>query len=129
MSPDEAAIRHLIATWLQASENGDIDAVLALMAPDAVFLSAGQMPMKGCDAFAEAMRGALSGHCLTANSDIEEVFVSGDLAYSRTQLAVTMTPRGGGPAIRRSGQTLSIYRKDADGQWLLTRDANLLAAE
>lgn len=38
-----------------------------------------------------------------------------------------MTPPGGAP-LRRSGYTLTILRKEADGQWRLARDANLLAA-
>lgn len=129
MSPDEVAIRHLIATWLEASECGDVGSVQALMAPDAVFLAAGQEPMVGSEAFADNLRDVLGSYCLTTNCSIEEVAVSGDLAYSLTRLAVTMTPRGGGPAIRHSGQTLSLYRKGADGQWLLTRDANLLVPE
>jgi ketosteroid isomerase-like protein len=30
--------------------------------------------------------------------------------------------------MQRTGHTLSILRKAADGRWQLTRDANLLAA-
>jgi ketosteroid isomerase-like protein len=37
-----------------------------------------------------------------------------------------MTPPDGGTPVRRSGYTLSVLRKNADGQWVLARDANLL---
>jgi ketosteroid isomerase-like protein len=42
---------------------------------------------------------------------------------------VTITPLAGGQPLRRSGATLSIYRREADGRWRLARDANLLTVE
>ena len=59
--------------------------------------------------------------------DIKEIEVLGDWAYMRNHLTVTMTPRGGKP-MRRSGYTLTILRKNAEGRWLLARDANLMTA-
>jgi ketosteroid isomerase-like protein len=40
-------------------------------------------------------------------------------------LDVTITPAQGSPS-HRSGYTLTIFRKQANGSWLLARDANLL---
>jgi uncharacterized protein (TIGR02246 family) len=97
-----------------------------LMSEDVVFLVAGRPPF-GKDEF-RAGQNALATHRIEAASDVREVVVSGGLAYARTQLTVTMTPLAGGPSIRRSGPTLSIFRRDADGRWLLTRDANLLVS-
>jgi len=42
---------------------------------------------------------------------------------------MTITPRDGGTPMRRSGYTLSILRKEADGRWVLARDANMLTAQ
>jgi len=127
MSPDEQAIRQLIARWLEATRNGEVDAVLSLMAPDAIFLVAGQPPMQGREAFARSLRTVLADNAIESHSRIEEIVVSGDLAYCRTQLAITITSKHGKLPLQRTGHTLSILRKDASGQWLLTRDANLLA--
>lgn len=123
---DEDAIRDLIATWLRATREGNVDAVLELMAPDVVFLVAGQPPMQGRDAFATQLRGILREHAIESASTVEEVAVSGDLAYSRTRLEVVITSRHGNTPMQRSGHTLSVFRKGADGRWRLTRDANLL---
>jgi ketosteroid isomerase-like protein len=41
---------------------------------------------------------------------------------------MTMTPPKGN-IVRRSGNTLSILRKEPDGKWVMIRDANMLAAE
>lgn len=128
MSADHEAIRELIATWLRETQAGNVDAVLELMAPDVVFLVPGQAPMVGREPFAKGLRNMLESHRIDSVSTIEEIEVSGDLAYCRTSLAVTVTPHTQGkPPMRRSGHTLTILRQDADGRWRLTRDANLLA--
>jgi uncharacterized protein (TIGR02246 family) len=129
MSDDERAIRNLIATWHRASEEGDVAQVLTLMSEDVIFLTPGQPPIRGRDEFAALQKAAGDRFRLTAQGKLEEVVVRGDWAYCWTHLTVTMTPRAGGAPIRRAGHTLSILRKDAGGNWVLTRDANMLAVE
>ena len=128
MSADEIAIRDLVARWLESTRAGDVDAVLELMAPDVVFLVAGQPPMQGREAFAASLRTMLSSHAIESTSHIDEVAVSGDMAYCRTRLSVTVSSKHGQLPVQRSGHTLSILRKGSDGKWRLTRDANMLAA-
>ncbi|MFP5391465.1 MAG: YybH family protein [Gammaproteobacteria bacterium] len=125
---DSQAIRGLIETWLRATQEGDVEAVLDLMAPDVIFLAAGQPPMVGRDAFEHGMRSWMKDHAVQSTSQIEEVVVEGNLAYCRTQLKVTLISKHGNTPVERSGHTLSILRKGADGKWLLTRDANMLGS-
>jgi uncharacterized protein (TIGR02246 family) len=124
MSDDERAIRDLVATWMAASKAGDQDTVLGLMTDDVVFMVPGREPF-GKEAFAAASQG-MQGMRIEGTSDIVELQVLGDWAYLRNRLNVTITPPGGSPTTR-SGYTLTILRKEADGRWLLARDANLLA--
>ena|SRR5882757_2137939 len=125
MQDDEEAIRQLVATWMRASEAGDTEGVLSLMAEDVIFLVQGQPPMRGKAAFAES-QSALQEFHLEATSEIQEVKVLGEWAYLRTALTVIITPKNGGAPIRRAGDTLSILQKQ-DGQWRLVRDASMLA--
>jgi uncharacterized protein (TIGR02246 family) len=122
MTDDERAIRELVATWMSASKAGDSETVLSLIADDAVFMVVGQEPF-GKDAFRAASQG--QDLRIEGTSDIREVQVLGDWAYLRNYLTVTVTPPGGA-AIRRAGWTLTILRKTDAGQWVLTRDANLM---
>jgi uncharacterized protein (TIGR02246 family) len=124
MQSDDQAIRQLIATWLNASKAGDTEKVLSLMAEDVVFLVPGQPPMRGKAAFAAA-QGALSQFNIEANSEVQEIKVFGEWAYCWTTLTVVVTPRKGGAAVKRSGNTLSILQKEG-GSWVIVRDANLL---
>ncbi len=128
MNSDEDQIRALIMRWIEATKAGDVDTVLSLMAPDAVFLVAGQPPMVGREAFEGSLRGVLAGHTIDSHSEVDEVTVSGDMAYYRTRLTVTVTSKHGQLPLQRTGHTLTILRKGGDGKWLLTRDANMLAS-
>jgi uncharacterized protein (TIGR02246 family) len=122
---DEQAIRELVASWLSASEAGDTEKVLGLMAEDVVFLVTGQPPMRGKSAFA-ASQAALADVNTETNSEIQEIKVFGEWAYLWTKLTVVMTPKPGGQPVRRSGNTLSILQKQNDA-WVVFRDANMLA--
>ena len=126
MSEDERAIRTLIANWIAASRSGDIARVLSLMADDVLFLVPGQPPF-GKEKYAEASRG-MKDLRIDGKSDVLEVVVNGEWAWCRTQLQVSVTAPDG-KVLRRSGQTLSVLRKQSDRGWLLARDANLLATE
>ncbi len=126
MSDDERAIRQLIETWMQASRAGDTDAVLSLMTEDAVFMVPGRPPF-GREAFEQASN-AKSGARIEGTSEIVELQVRGDWAFSRNHIDLTMIPPSGEP-VRRSGYTLTLYRKEADGRWRLMRDANLLTVK
>jgi uncharacterized protein (TIGR02246 family) len=123
MIEDERAIRKLIEDWLAASEAGDLDRVLTMMADDVLFMVPGREPF-GKAGFAASSR-AVKNAGMRAVSKILEIEVQGSWAFCRTHLSVTMTPPGGKPT-RRSGYTLSILRKKPDGAWVIVRDANLL---
>ncbi len=126
---DEQQIRDLIATWLRVSAEGDSNKILPLMAEDVVFLIPGKPPMRSREAFAASFAGWQGKFRLETDCEIQEIEVNGDLAYSWTKLSVTMTPLDGGPANRRSGYTLTVLRKNANGAWQIFRDANLLAED
>ncbi|MEA2824403.1 MAG: hypothetical protein QOF03_885 [Alphaproteobacteria bacterium] len=125
MSEDERAIRRAIQKWMDASKAGDTATVLSLMAEDVLFMVPGREPF-GKEAFAKASEG-MKDVQMDGLTDIQEVTVLGDWAWTRVLLTVTVTPPNAKP-MRRRGYTLSIWRKQS-GSWAIHRDANLLAAE
>jgi len=127
MNTDEQSIRDLVNTWHTATAAGDVEAVLKLMAEDVVFLVAGQPPMKGRSTFEKGLRGLLQTHLIESTSEIQEVEVSGTLAYCWSVLTVQIAPRAGGKPVVRTGSAVSILRKQVNGTWAVVRDANLLA--
>ena len=124
MTDDERAIRNLIDTWMVATQKGDVETVLNLMADDVIFMVAGQKPFDK-EAFAAAARG-MTNVRFEGRNDIEELKVLGKWAYLRNYIDMTITPQQGAPA-HRAGYTLTILRKEEDGRWVVARDANLVA--
>ena len=124
MTDDERAIRAVVSTWFAATRTGDLAAVLELMTDDVVFMQAGHAPF-GKDAFAAAFKG-MTNVVVDGTSDIVELRVLGDWAYLRNHIELTVTPPSG-EAMRRSGYTLTILRKEPGRPLAARADANMLA--
>ncbi|MBG0801513.1 SgcJ/EcaC family oxidoreductase [Methylocystis sp. H4A] len=127
MTDDERAIRELVDAWMVSSKAGDLTALIDLMTDDVIFLTPGGKPF-GKEAFVAASKN-MKNVAIEARSEIQELCIFGDWAYMRSYIEMTATPRDGGAPLHRTGNTLTILRKEADGRWRLARDANLLAAE
>jgi uncharacterized protein (TIGR02246 family) len=127
MTDDERAIRNLVDTWLGASKAGDYTTVLSLMSDDAVFMVPGQEPF-GKATFAAAVDKQPQAE-IDSSSEIQELQVLGDWAFLRNRLDITITSSCATAPVRRTGYTLTILHKQADGRWLLTRDANLMTIQ
>lgn len=127
MLGDEQQIRALVATWQSATKAGDLDTVLGLMTDDVVFLVPGRSPMHKAEF--EALSRVPAGSPrpkIEGTAEIQEIQVSGDLAYVVSRLSVSVTPLGASQATERAGHTLTVFRR-IGGKWLLARDANLLS--
>ena len=117
MSDDERAIRGVVEQWLAASQSADLDTLLSLMTEDVVFLVPGREPF-GKQQFAAAC-AAMKHVKLVAAGKMAELQVLGNGAHLRNHLDISLTPTHG-TAVRRSGYTLTILSKAADGRWRVT---------
>ena len=126
MGSDERAIREVHATWIDAVNGGDLVRLLALMANDVVFLNPGQAPL-GRDGFPVGFSAAHQQSRIHCISELEEVVIVGEVAYTLCRDSLSVTPRVGGEATELAGHRITIYRKQSDGRWLLARDANTLS--
>ena len=126
MAPEEREIRELHSAWITAVNAGDLARLLALMTDDAVFLGPGQAPF-GRDGFSANFSAAQERLRIRCGSELEEVVVGGEVAYTRSRDTLSVTPRAGGTATELSGHRVTVYRKQPDGRWLLARDAHTLS--
>jgi uncharacterized protein (TIGR02246 family) len=124
---DEETIRALITTWQEASRAGNLPKLLELMTDDVVFLTSGQAPMDK-KTFTKGFETMIQKMDMTSSSDIREIIITGDYAYCWSHLSVAMNPKSGSGSIRRSGYTLTVFRKE-NSSWQLARDANMLTVE
>jgi uncharacterized protein (TIGR02246 family) len=126
MAPDDRAVREVHSTWIDAVNGGDLARLLPLMADDVVFLNPGQSPV-GRDGFLANFAAAHEQVRVRCRSELEEVVVVGEVAYTRSRDSLSVTPRTGGEATQLAGYRITVYRKQPDGRWLLARDAHTLS--
>ena len=126
MGTDEEEIREVHSAWINAVNAGDLVCLLTLMADDAVFLTPGQAPL-GRDGFSANFSLAHQQGRIRCLSELEEVVVVGEVAYTRSRDALYVTPRARGQATQLAGYRMSVYREQPEGRWLLARDAHTLS--
>jgi uncharacterized protein (TIGR02246 family) len=127
MPSDEQEIRTVHSTWIDAVNAGDLARLLTLVAEDVVFITPGQAPV-GREGFSSQFTAAHQQMRVSCTSGLEEVVVVGDVAWTRSRDTLSVTPRAGGKPEQFAGHRLTIYRKQRDGRWLLSRDICTLDA-
>src|SRR3954463_5114328 len=125
MGTDEQEIREVHSTWINAVNAGDLVCLLNWMADDVVFLNPGQAPC-GRDEFSPGFSAAHQQSRINCVSELEDVVVVGEVAYTLSRDSLSVIPRAGAEAVRLAGHRITVYRKQPDGRWLLARDAHTL---
>ena len=127
MTSDEREIRTVHSSWIDAVNTGDLARLLTLLAEDVVFLTPGQAPV-GREGFSSNFMTAHKQMRICCTSELEEVVVVGEVAYTRSRDALSVIPRACGKAAQLAGHRMTVYRKQRDGRWLLSRDVHTLSA-
>jgi uncharacterized protein (TIGR02246 family) len=114
------------STWIDAVNAGDLGCLLSLMADDVVFLNPGKAPL-GRDGFPAGFSAAHQQARINCISELEDVVVVGEVAYTLSRDSLSVTPRATGEATQLAGHRIAVYCKQPDGRWLLARDAHTLS--
>lgn len=91
MGLDEREIREVHSTWIDAVNAGNLVHLLTLMADDVVFLNPGQAPF-GRDGFSANFAAAHQQVRIHCSSELGEVVVVGEVAYTRSRDALSVVP-------------------------------------
>jgi uncharacterized protein (TIGR02246 family) len=126
MVSDEREIRAVHSIWIDAANAGDLAHLLTLVAEDVVFVGPCQAPFER-EEFSSNFMAAHQQMRICCTSELEEVVVVGEVAYARSRDTVSVTPRAGGKAAQLAGHRMTVYRKQRDGRWLLSRDVHTLS--
>jgi uncharacterized protein (TIGR02246 family) len=115
-TPEEAA-----ALWITAFNSGDIDGMMALYDPEAIFIMpALSPPVSGLAAIREALQGLLALRPKMV-VQIQQIAKTTDLALLHGQWSV----RGTGPdgsEVSMAGRTADVMRRRAEGDWRFVID-------
>jgi uncharacterized protein (TIGR02246 family) len=118
---DESAFRSINNSWFQAYNAGDVDAIVALYAEDAVVSAPGAPAARGHAAIRELLTNDVTGAKAAAVSlkegSTSDVGVSGDLGWEWGTFTVVDES---GTTVD-SGKYVSVFAR-RDGKWLIIRD-------
>src|SRR5258708_21045824 len=112
MASDEREIRTVHSIWIDAVNAGDLARLLTLVAEDVVFLTPGQAPF-GREGFSSNFMAAHRQMRICCTSELEEVVVVGEVAYTRSPDSLSVTPRGGGRGGPVAGQRRAGHWKQS----------------
>jgi uncharacterized protein (TIGR02246 family) len=126
MGSDEQAIRELHLTWIDAVNTGDLVGLVSLTADDVMLLGPGEMP-SGRDIFSPRFSAAHEQARINCISELQDVVVVAEVAYTLSRDTLSVTPRAGGEEMQFAGYRSTIYRKQPDSRWLLARDIHTLS--
>lgn len=101
--------------WGQHFNAGDIDSLVSLFEPDAVFLHAPGQTVTGHAAIREKLQGWIASG-MKANMQFQLALKHSNVALLYTRWTLSGTGADGKP-MSMSGQTSDVVRQQADGTW------------
>lgn len=107
--------------WVKAANAGDVDALVALYAPDAVLYTPDSMEARGTAAIRAAYEGLVGANKITNASITSTYQTSGDLSSGWGTATLTLTPKAGGAPQTMTVRVTAVAKK-MNGKWLYVAD-------
>jgi uncharacterized protein (TIGR02246 family) len=120
VSPQEAVaqVRQVFERYQADWNASDIDAVLGVLADDAVQMSPGSV-LVGKESLAASWREWFEQNTDLWEPVIDEIQAAGDLVFVKGHFVETWTPKSGGEAGTQAGEGVWVFRYGKDGAWKL----------
>lgn len=119
-NPDVAAIRDVIQRVQTANNAGDVDAWVALFAPDAVYMASNLPPVTTREGLLGVAR---TGFVNKADIRItpDEIEVCDGWAFARNHVTGSIKLQSNGSTIPVDVKQIVIYKKQPGGEWKISR--------
>jgi uncharacterized protein (TIGR02246 family) len=118
-SPLEIKLSRVCGQWAEYWRQKQLEDVVALYAPDAVFLTGTGDRISGRNAIRAVFKTAMEGHTsdLTPRSLVTEI--SGNLAYDSGDYLETIIPASGVAKTELKGNYVIVFKRQRSGKWLI----------
>lgn len=117
---DESLIRELSVAWVEATNGEELEGLLELLSDDVIIFSPGAEPIRGLDAVKEIYGPYYEAYDLDISSTMQEVEISGNLAYVWSLVEGTRGPREAEDRESFTYHNLWVFKK-ADTGWKFWR--------
>jgi len=124
-SPEIDVVRKVLGDYAKHVNAGDLDSWLALWTEDGRQMPNNAAPRIGrADITTESKPVFESFNLEIEITSVEDVYVDGDLGFTRCSYNLHAIPKAGGDTIpfEPDGKALTIYRRQADGFWKIWFD-------
>jgi uncharacterized protein (TIGR02246 family) len=109
--------------WADNLHNRNLEAAIALYAPDAAFLQPDGTRVEGRPAIRNLYQTVMATFDSTIQFNSHTVEYSKDLAFDSGTYNETLTNRKTGTTIHTSASYLTIYRRSPEDKWLIIQQA------
>jgi uncharacterized protein (TIGR02246 family) len=119
---DIAAIGQVRSAFIKGYNTGDATLIASLYAADGQGQANHQPTAKGHDAILAANKANFDAMTASLEVVADATMSNGTYGMDRGHFKLTLTPKGGGPAITDEGRYVVLLMKGADGAWKVTMD-------
>jgi uncharacterized protein (TIGR02246 family) len=118
----DSSVKKANDDWVEAMKTGDAAAIAAAYADDAVFIGIDGTCLQGRAAIEKlyATRFEQAGHASSTKINSKAITVDGDLAYESGDAEMGFV-KDGKPVVR-GGRYLTVWQRQASGDWKITRN-------
>jgi uncharacterized protein (TIGR02246 family) len=114
-------LRTLLETAVNAFNLGDLETYMRLHTDDAIVLGPNRPAVVGRDAVRKSTQQLFERFRVDEKRTVEEIRISGSLAFVRGNYDSTLTPKADQPPSRDTGKYIEILEKQRDGSWKYAR--------
>jgi ketosteroid isomerase-like protein len=120
ITADVEAIKAEINQLSYAHDSGDLDSFLATQTEDVILMPPGEESLYSKAAVRERFTPMFEFFNLKIAPSIDEVEVSGDLAFVRYSYSLQVIPKTEGEMMELNGKVIFILTRQSDSSWKIT---------
>jgi len=118
---DADAIKAIYERSLVKQKEGDVDGWLDLFSEDVVFMAPDQTVGEGKESIRAVVAPLLEQFIVEESTFLDEIQVSGDLAFARGTREFRATPKAGSDTMEQRVKFVHILRRQGDDTWRFSR--------
>ena len=121
LQEDLRDVQEVVADLIRADNRGDLEAAVAVYAPDGVLIPPGGEEIVGADDIRAHYAATLEKYEMRLDARPRETVVTGDWAFSRGITVGMLSPAGNGDSVRVRDHYLMLLRRGEGGGWKVAR--------
>lgn len=108
-------IKQFVKEWAEASNAGDLDRIMSMVANNCVRIPPNAPPLIGKEAIRKDQQQFFDLYTFKGDEAVVDFQVCGDFAFSRGTWVYNLIPKAGGESNKAYGNFIDIYQKQSDG--------------